>query len=97
MSPVLSVISVIVISKVVISIVAMSYKAFYGYNCCRSIKSNSVCHYHTHPPYYDICGQPALPTNIRLGWKGMAVANTLAYYDTATSISFIVQAIAPQY
>ncbi len=25
-----------------------------------------------------------LPTNIRLGWKLMDVANTLAYYDTAT-------------
>ncbi len=28
-------------------------------------------------------GRPlALPTNIRLGWKQMEVANTLAYYDT---------------
>jgi hypothetical protein len=25
----------------------------------------------------------ALPANIRLGWKRMAVANTLAYYNTA--------------
>ncbi len=25
----------------------------------------------------------ALCANIRLGWKGMAVANTLAYFDTA--------------
>jgi hypothetical protein len=25
----------------------------------------------------------ALPTNIRLGWKKMEKANTLAYYDTA--------------
>jgi hypothetical protein len=36
---------------------------------------------------------PALPANIRLGWKSIA-ANTLAYYDTATIIafkSFIVQ------
>ncbi len=36
-----------------------------------------------------------LPTNIRLGWKSMQVANTLAYYDTAiiTAVkSFIVQA-----
>ncbi len=24
----------------------------------------------------------ALPTNIRLGWKQLEVANTLAYYDT---------------
>ncbi len=35
------------------------------------------------------------PTNIRLGWKSVQVANTLAYYDTAiiTAIkSFIVQA-----
>jgi hypothetical protein len=37
-------------------------------------------------------------TNIRLGWKRMEVANTLAYYNTATlaaSKSFIVQAILP--
>jgi hypothetical protein len=36
-----------------------------------------------------------LPINIRLGWKLMQVANTLAYYDTAiiTAVkSFIVQA-----
>ena len=39
-----------------------------------------------------------LPTNIRLGWKSMQVANTLAYYDTAiisTVKSFIVQAPGP--
>ncbi len=36
------------------------------------------------------CGAPcgkvglALPANIWLGWKQIAVANTLAYYDTAT-------------
>ena len=38
---------------------------------------------------------PVLPTNIRLGWKSMQVANTLAYYDTAivTAVkSFIVLA-----
>jgi len=38
-----------------------------------------------------------LPTNIRLGWKSMQVANTLAYNDTAISTavkSFIVQAPA---
>ncbi len=38
-----------------------------------------------------------LPTNIRLGWKSMQVANTLAYYDIAkiTAVkSFIVQAPA---
>jgi hypothetical protein len=38
----------------------------------------------------------ALPTNIRLGFKWMAVANTLAYYDAATIIAvkcFIVQAV----
>jgi hypothetical protein len=37
----------------------------------------------------------ALPTNIRLGWKGMEEANTLAYYDKTTIIgvnSFIVEA-----
>jgi hypothetical protein len=37
----------------------------------------------------------ALSANIRLGWKLMEVANTLAYYDTATITavkSFIVQA-----
>jgi hypothetical protein len=36
-----------------------------------------------------------LPTNIRLGWKWLAVANTLAYYNmgTITSLkSFNVQA-----
>jgi hypothetical protein len=36
-----------------------------------------------------------LPTNIRLGWQSIKVANTLAYYDTAiiTAVkSFIVQA-----
>ena len=35
------------------------------------------------------------PAKVRLGWKWMAVANTLAYYDTATILpvkSFIVQA-----
>ncbi len=35
------------------------------------------------------------PTNIRLDWKWVEVANTLAYYDTATITavkSFIVQA-----
>jgi hypothetical protein len=38
---------------------------------------------------------PVLPTNFRLGWKSMQVANTLAYYDTAiiTAVkSFIVRA-----
>jgi hypothetical protein len=36
----------------------------------------------------------ALPANIRLGRKLMAVSNTLAYYDTATITavkSFIIQ------
>ncbi len=36
----------------------------------------------------------AFPANIRLGWKRMAMANTLAYNNTATNIalkSFIVQ------
>jgi hypothetical protein len=36
-----------------------------------------------------------LPTNTRLKWKSMQVANTLAYYDTAIITvvkSFIVQA-----
>ncbi len=36
---------------------------------------------------------PALPENIRLRRKGVAVSNTLAYYDTETmtvSISFII-------
>jgi hypothetical protein len=31
---------------------------------------------------------PALPANIRLGWKGLTESNTLAYYK-----SFIVQAL----
>jgi hypothetical protein len=37
----------------------------------------------------------ALPPNIKLGWKCREVANTLAYYDTATITAvktFIVQA-----
>jgi hypothetical protein len=37
---------------------------------------------------------PALSANIRLGWKRMAVTNTLAYYNTATITTvkrFIVQ------
>ncbi len=36
----------------------------------------------------------ALPTNIRLGWKQMVVANTVAYYGTATIMdvkSLIIQ------
>jgi hypothetical protein len=36
----------------------------------------------------------ALPANISLGWKQVAVANTLAYYGTATITTvkgFIVQ------
>jgi hypothetical protein len=38
---------------------------------------------------------PALPSNIRLAWKRLALPNTLAYYKTAKSTSvkcFIVQA-----
>ncbi len=41
----------------------------------------------------------ALPTNNVLGWKRMAVTNTLAYYDMATIKavkSFIVRAPAIQ-
>jgi hypothetical protein len=30
---------------------------------------------------------PALPVNIKLGWKIMTAANTLAYYDTTTIIT----------
>ncbi len=30
----------------------------------------------------------ALPANIRLGWKQIAVTNTLAYYDAATITAF---------
>ncbi len=29
-------------------------------------------------------GKPALPANIRLGWKPKEVTNTLAYYITAS-------------
>jgi hypothetical protein len=39
----------------------------------------------------------AKPTNIRLGWKLIAVANTLAYYDMitiTTEKSFIIRAPA---
>jgi hypothetical protein len=37
----------------------------------------------------------ALPTNIRLGWKGLPGTNTLAYYENSeitTVKSFIVKA-----
>ncbi len=40
----------------------------------------------------------AVPTNIRLGWKRMAVVNTLAYYDMVTITvvkCFIVQGPGP--
>jgi hypothetical protein len=42
----------------------------------------------------------ALLTNIRLGRSWMAVANTLAYYDTetiTTTKSFIVQSLGAQW
>jgi hypothetical protein len=42
-----------------------------------------------------MAGSIPLPTNIRLEWKWMAVANTLAYYYTVTITavkSFVVQA-----
>ncbi len=37
---------------------------------------------------------PALPANVRLGWKIVDVANTLAYYDIATFtvVKSVVQA-----
>ncbi len=41
---------------------------------------------------------PALPANIRLGWKGLSGTNTLAYYENPyiTAVkSFIVQAPEP--
>ncbi len=38
----------------------------------------------------------ALPTNIRLGWKWMEVANTLAFYDEAT-ITAIKQGLYSQH
>ncbi len=44
---------------------------------------------------FDSGSLSVLPTNIRLGWKSMQLASTLAYYDTAkiTAVkSFIVQA-----
>ncbi len=40
----------------------------------------------------------SLPTNIRIGWKRAEVANTLAYYDTATISafrSFVLQDFVP--
>jgi hypothetical protein len=40
--------------------------------------------YQSREPYKTPLG---LPVNIRLGWKWMAVTNTLAYYDTATIMS----------
>ncbi len=63
------------------------YKTFYGclfeINCsvfeCRSVLRKA----------------PTLPAKIRQRWKWMAVANTLAFYDTATITtlkSFIIQA-----
>ncbi len=50
-------------------------------------------------PHTGLCTKSRLlivPTNIRPGWKWQEVANTLAYYDTATITvvkSFIVQAL----
>jgi len=32
---------------------------------------------------FDSGSLSVLPTNIRLGWKSMQLASTLAYYDTA--------------
>ncbi len=46
-------------------------------------------------PYGTLLWQaPALPANVRLGWKIVDVANTLAYYDIATFtvVKNIVQA-----
>jgi hypothetical protein len=49
-----------------------------------------------HRPYGASDGQaPALPVNIRLGWKGLPETNTLAYYENpliTAAKSFIVQA-----
>jgi len=42
----------------------------------------------------------ALPANIRLGWEGMGVANTLTYYDSTTIMavkSFTAQAPASHF
>jgi hypothetical protein len=36
---------------------------------------------------------PSLPSNIRLGWKGLAAPNTLAYFGTAKKI-FMIQGLA---
>ncbi len=41
--------------------------------------------YQSEAPYAipSICRLPAMTLNIRLGWKWLTVANTLAFYDTA--------------
>ncbi len=38
----------------------------------------------------------ALFTNIRLGWKRMAMANAVAYYDTATIMTIKVLLYRPR-
>ncbi len=38
---------------------------------------------------YSIARLLALPTNIRLGYKQMKVANTLAYFDTVTIMELL--------
>ncbi len=38
------------------------YTTFYSHNCCRSIISQSVCHYHPLPPQSNICRQGEEPT-----------------------------------
>ncbi len=40
----------------------------------RGVKRSKGLHY----------SRPALPANIRLGWKWLTVTDTLAYYDTET-------------
>jgi hypothetical protein len=43
---------------------------------------------------------PTLPENIRIGWKGLTVTSTLAYYDAEIIIVvriFIVRALREQY
>jgi hypothetical protein len=72
----------------------MCYKTFFAQNCYHIIVSESVCHCHSLPRKSNGIittiavksrrKAPDLLTNIILVYKRMAVANTLAYYDTAT-------------
>ncbi len=50
----------------------------------RLIIAGTAGAYHNGAPYSTLGWLVALPKNVRLGWKWMEVANTLAYYNMAT-------------